>query len=98
VTMREKLGRREELRREYELGSGQVRRGAQQQRAKASSRERLDLVIDGDLFVEMDRFVTGRALASMPGGFSRTLASWVESPCRSTSWPRKPTTKSTCSK
>ena len=98
MTMREKLARLEELRREYELGSGQVRPGAQHQRGKLSPRERLDLALDDDPFVEMDRFITGWALASMPGGCSSALASWVEPPCRSTSWPRRPTAQSTRSK
>jgi propionyl-CoA carboxylase beta chain len=47
--MREKLARPEKLRREYELGSGQVRLGAQHQRGELSLRERLDLVLDDDL-------------------------------------------------
>ena len=96
--MWEKLARLEELRRESELGGGQARLDAQHQRGKLSVRERLDLMLDDDSFVEVDRFVTGRALASVPGRCSRALASWVEPPCRSTSWPRRSTTQPTRSK
>ena len=61
MTMREKLARLEELRREAELGGGQARLDAQHARGKLSARERLAFVLDEGSFVELDRFVTGRA-------------------------------------
>jgi acetyl-CoA carboxylase carboxyltransferase component len=91
VTMREKLARLGELHRESELGGGQAAWMPSTSAASSSARERPDLVLAADSFVEMDRFVTGRALASMPGRCSRALASWVEPPCRSTSWPSRST-------
>ena len=58
--MREKLKQLEELRRESELGGGKERLEAQHDRGKLSARERLDLLLDEDSFVELDRFVTHR--------------------------------------
>jgi propionyl-CoA carboxylase beta chain len=62
MTMREKLERLDELRRESELGGGKERLEAQHQRGKLSARERLDLLLDDDSFVELDRFVTHRTV------------------------------------
>jgi propionyl-CoA carboxylase beta chain len=60
MTMREKLKQLEELRRQSELGGGPERIEAQHKRGKLSARERLDLLLDEDSFVELDRFVTHR--------------------------------------
>jgi propionyl-CoA carboxylase beta chain len=60
MTMSEKLRHLEELRREAELGGGAARLKAQHERGKLSARERLDLLLDPDSFVELDRFVTHR--------------------------------------
>ena len=60
MTMNEKLRQLEELRRESELGGGEKRLEAQHERGKLSARERLDLLLDEDSFVELDRFVTHR--------------------------------------
>ena len=60
MTMREKLKQLEELRREAELGGGEKRLRAQHERGKLSARERLDLLLDPDSFIELDRFVTHR--------------------------------------
>ena len=60
MTMHEKLKQLEELRRESELGGGKKRLEAQHERGKLSARERLDLLLDEDSFVELDRFVTHR--------------------------------------
>jgi propionyl-CoA carboxylase beta chain len=60
MTMREKLRHLEELRRQSELGGGEARIAAQHERGKLSARERLDLLLDEDSFVELDRFVTHR--------------------------------------
>jgi propionyl-CoA carboxylase beta chain len=60
MTMREKLGQLEELRRESEQGGGEKRLEAQHEKGKLSARERLDLLLDEGSFVELDRFVTHR--------------------------------------
>ncbi len=60
MSMREKLKRLDELRRESELGGGKERLEAQHERGKLSARERLDLLLDEGSFVELDRFVTHR--------------------------------------
>jgi propionyl-CoA carboxylase beta chain len=59
--MREKLERLEELRREALAGGGEDRTRAQHERGKLSARERLDLLLDPESFVELDRFVTHRS-------------------------------------
>ena len=60
MTMRDGLKQLEELRRKSELGGGKERLEAQHERGKLSARERLDLLLDEDSFVELDRFVTHR--------------------------------------
>ncbi|MFO7892878.1 MAG: acyl-CoA carboxylase subunit beta [Longimicrobiales bacterium] len=60
MTMDEKLKQLEERRRQSELGGGQERLEAQHERGKLSARERLDLLLDDESFVELDRFVTHR--------------------------------------
>ena len=61
MSMREKLDRLRQLRREAELGGGEERLAAQRARGKLSARERLDLLLDPGSFVEFDRFVTHRS-------------------------------------
>ena len=61
MSMQQKLDHLEELRRQAELGGGERRLKAQHERGKLSARERLDLLLDEDSFVELDRFVTHRA-------------------------------------
>ena len=61
MTMRDKLARLEELSARAELGGGEERLEAQHARGKLSARERIDLLLDGGSFVEMDRFVTHRS-------------------------------------
>jgi propionyl-CoA carboxylase beta chain len=61
MSMREKLERLEQLRREAELGGGQKRIEAQHERGKLTARERLDVLLDEGSFVELDRFVVHRA-------------------------------------
>ncbi len=58
--IRKDLERLEALRRESVLGGGEARLRAQHERGKLSARERLDLLLDDDSFVELDRFVTHR--------------------------------------
>jgi propionyl-CoA carboxylase beta chain len=62
MAMADKLKRLEELRREAEAGGGADRIRAQHERGKLSARERLDLLLDDDSFVELDRFVTHRTV------------------------------------
>ncbi len=61
MSMKEKLQLLEQLRAKAELGGGEERVKAQHARGKLSARERLDLLLDDDSFVELDRFVTHRA-------------------------------------
>jgi len=61
VSNQEALRRLEALRRESALGGGEARLRAQHERGKLSARERLDLLLDPESFVEMDRFVTHRS-------------------------------------
>ncbi|HSM35447.1 MAG TPA: acyl-CoA carboxylase subunit beta [Longimicrobiales bacterium] len=58
--MRERLARLEELREQSRQGGGERRIAAQHERGKLTARERLDLLLDEDSFVELDRFVTHR--------------------------------------
>ncbi|MGH7467658.1 MAG: acyl-CoA carboxylase subunit beta [Longimicrobiales bacterium] len=58
--MRDKLKHLESLRRAAQLGGGKDRLEAQHKRGKLSARERLDLLLDPDSFVELDRFVASR--------------------------------------
>jgi propionyl-CoA carboxylase beta chain len=60
VTMREKLGELERRRREAEQGGGEARLARQHEKGKLSARERLDVLLDPDSFVEFDRFVEHR--------------------------------------
>ncbi|HKK28128.1 MAG TPA: acyl-CoA carboxylase subunit beta [Gemmatimonadota bacterium] len=58
--MREKLRELEERRRRAELGGGEERLERQHEKGKLSARERLDVLLDEDSFVELDRFVEHR--------------------------------------
>ncbi len=59
--MNERLEELERLRRESLVGGGEERLKAQHDKGKLSARERLDLLLDEDSFVELDRFVTHRS-------------------------------------
>ncbi len=61
MTRQESLDRLEALKAESALGGGEARLRAQHARGKLSARERLDLLLDTDSFVELDRFVTHRS-------------------------------------
>jgi len=50
----------QELRDRSLLGGGEKRIAAQHERGKLTARERIDLLVDGGTFVEIDRFVTHR--------------------------------------
>ena len=59
--MGEALEHLEALGREASLGGGDARLRAQRERGKLSASERLELLLDEDSFVELDRFVTHRS-------------------------------------
>ncbi len=61
MTHRAALERLERLGREAREGGGAARLKAQRARGKLSARERIDLLLDPDSFVELDRFVTHRS-------------------------------------
>ena len=61
MTMKKALDRLEALERESAAGGGEARLQAQHDRGKLSARERLDLLLDEDSFVELGRFVTHRS-------------------------------------
>src|SRR6476660_788296 len=61
MTMRDKLSLLERRRAESEKGGGDARLKAQHEKGKLSARERLDLLLDEDSFVELDRFVIHRS-------------------------------------
>lgn len=59
--MSKRLEELERLRRESLVGGGEDRLEAQHARGKLSARERLELLLDEDSFVELGRFVTHRS-------------------------------------
>ncbi|MFN2398992.1 MAG: acyl-CoA carboxylase subunit beta [Gemmatimonadaceae bacterium] len=59
--MQERLELLDRRRAESRLGGGAERLKAQHEKGKFSARERLDLLLDEDSFVELDRFVTHRS-------------------------------------
>jgi propionyl-CoA carboxylase beta chain len=61
MTMRNKLALLERRRAESEKGGGDARLKAQHEKGKLSARERLDLLLDENSFVELDRFVVHRS-------------------------------------
>jgi len=61
MSMERRLQELHELREESLKGGGQLRLDAQHERGKLSARERLDLLLDEDSFVELDRFVVHRS-------------------------------------
>jgi len=61
MSMEERLQELARLRERSRLGGGEKRLEAQHARGKLSARERLDLLLDEDSFVELDRFVTHRS-------------------------------------
>jgi acetyl-CoA carboxylase carboxyltransferase component len=59
-TNEQRLARLDAMREEARLGGGQDRIDQQHERGKLAARERLDLLLDADSFVELDAFVTNR--------------------------------------
>src|SRR4029077_12256910 len=62
-TNQERIARLTKLRAEALLGGGQTRIEQQHARGKLTARERLDLLLDANSFVELDAFVTSRSTA-----------------------------------
>jgi acetyl-CoA carboxylase carboxyltransferase component len=60
-TNEERIARLDEMRAESLLGGGQDRIEQQHSRGKLTARERLELLLDPDSFVELDAFVTHRS-------------------------------------
>jgi propionyl-CoA carboxylase beta chain len=61
MSMEDRLNDLMRLRDEARMGGGEARLKAQHDRGKLSARERIDLLLDEDSFVELDRFVTHRS-------------------------------------
>jgi acetyl-CoA carboxylase carboxyltransferase component len=59
-TNEERTARLDDMRARAVLGGGQTRIDQQHARGKLTARERLDLLLDADSFVELDAFVTAR--------------------------------------
>jgi acetyl-CoA carboxylase carboxyltransferase component len=59
-TNEERLARLDAMREQARLGGGQDRIDQQHERGKLTARERLELLLDADSFVELDAFVTNR--------------------------------------
>ena len=70
MSIREKLDQLERRRTESEIGGGAERLKKQHEKGKLSARERLDVLLDEESFVELDRFVTGRTTPSEDDGAS----------------------------
>ncbi len=62
----ERLNRLESLRAESLMGGGQTRIDRQHEVGKLTARERVDLLLDPDSFVELDAFVRSRSAESGP--------------------------------
>ncbi len=56
MSMRERLKELEEKRSKSKLGGGELRIGQQHSRGKLTARERIDILVDPDSFVEIDRY------------------------------------------
>ncbi|HZG14209.1 MAG TPA: carboxyl transferase domain-containing protein, partial [Candidatus Bathyarchaeia archaeon] len=59
-SMYEKIDELYERKRKVELGGGDERIAAQHKRGKLTARERLDILLDRDSFVELQPFVKHR--------------------------------------
>ncbi len=61
MRIHDRLDALEKLRDESQQGGGSTRVQAQHDKGKLTARERLDVLLDSDSFVELDRFVTHRS-------------------------------------
>lgn len=61
-TVKDKIQRLRELREQSKLGGGKERIEAQHKKGKLTARERLELLLDHDSFVELDPFVVHRCV------------------------------------
>ena len=57
----EKINRLHEMKKKAELGGGQERIEAQHTKGKLTARERLDLLLDSNSFIEIDKYVVHRS-------------------------------------
>src|SRR6478672_902620 len=60
----EKISRLHEMKKKAELGGGQDRIEAQHNKGKLTARERLDLLLDSNSFIEIDKYVVHRSTDS----------------------------------
>jgi acetyl-CoA/propionyl-CoA carboxylase len=57
----EKINRLHEMKKKAEIGGGQDRIEAQHTKGKLTARERLDLLLDSNSFIEIDKYVVQRS-------------------------------------
>ena len=62
----EKINRLHEMKKKAEIGGGQERIEAQHTKGKLTARERLDLLLDSNSFIEIDKYVASGAWESWP--------------------------------
>ena len=67
-TNEERVDRLRSLRAESRLGGGQDRIDQQHARGKLTARERIELLLDADSFIELDAFVEPRSSDGENGG------------------------------
>src|SRR5207344_3145769 len=60
----EKINRLHEMKKKAEMGGGQDRIEAQHTKGKLTARERLDLLLDSNSFIEIDKYVVRRSIDS----------------------------------
>src|SRR6187200_593241 len=60
----EKINRLHEMKKKAEIGGGQERIEAQHTKGKLTARERLDLLLDSNSFIEIDKYVVHRSIDS----------------------------------
>src|ERR1041384_1578035 len=58
----EKINRLHEMKKKAEIGGGQERIEAQHTKGKLTARERLDLMLDSNSFIEIDKYVVHRSI------------------------------------
>ena len=64
----EKINRLHEMKKQAEAGGGQERIEAQHTKGKLTARERLDLLLDSNSFIEIDKYVVHRSEESDSDG------------------------------
>ena len=64
VMHEEKINRLHEMKKKAEMGGGEERIEAQHTKGKLTARERLDLLLDSNSFIEIDKYVVHRSIDS----------------------------------